>query len=163
MKKLKVYVASPMGFCEATRVYMYKTVIPMLESLGLEIIDPWKLTPQEEVDTVLAITDFKEREEALGELRFKIGQRNAAGIEESNFMVANLDGQEVDSGTSGEIGAEFQSGKTVFGWRSDYRASGELGGKVNLQVEYFVLASGGSISTSLEELRQTLVEFLSNS
>ncbi|MCC2631556.1 MAG: nucleoside 2-deoxyribosyltransferase [Patescibacteria group bacterium] len=159
MKK-KVYLASPMGFAESTKQYMYQYVIPMLESLGLEVIDPWKLTLQQEIDEVYAIKDMVVREEAFKTLRFVIGKRNAQGIAEADFLVANLDGQEMDSGTASEIGAGSITGKTVFAWRNDLRQSGELGAVINLQVEYFITVNGGSISRSLENLERTLRKYL---
>lgn len=159
----KVYLASPMGFSEVTRPYMYETVIPKLHHLGLEVIDPWKLTPAEEIEAALATKDANERERKLCKLRLEIGRRNHGGIAAADFVIANLDGQEIDSGTASEIGAAAIAGKPVFAWRSDFRNSGELGAVVNLQVEYFVLMNGGYISRSLADLIEHLHGFLNRS
>jgi len=156
----KVYVASPMGFSEVTRPFMNEKVLPMLRGLGLEVIDPWSLTPQSEVDNALAIADPVKKEKALKELRFRIGQRNDAGIKAADFLVANLDGQEMDSGTASEIGAAGAMGKPIFAWRNDFRCSGELGAYVNLQVEYFIYVNGGTIVKSLDELVAVVKRFL---
>jgi hypothetical protein len=63
-------------------------------------------------------------------------------------------------GTVGVLGAEigFAAGVGVrcFGLRTDLRESGETGFAVNLQVEAFVVASGGHIAGSLEELVEAL-------
>ena len=156
----KVYVASPMGFSEATRSYMNEVVLPMLRELGLEIIDPWALTPKREMLPGLAISDYHLRQQELKKLRFVIGERNAIGIANADFLVANLDGQEMDSGSASEIGAASVLKKPIFAWCSDFRQSGELGAVVNLQVEYFILSSNGSISGDLHELQQALRTYL---
>ena len=61
-------------------------------------------------------------------------------------MVAVLDGADVDSGTAAEIGYAFARGKLIVGYRGDFRLSADNeGGTVNLQVEYFIRESGGTI------------------
>ena len=61
-------------------------------------------------------------------------------------MLAVLDGTDVDSGTASEIGYAYAKGKPMVGYRGDFRLSSDNeGGVVNLQVQYFILTSGGSI------------------
>lgn len=81
-----------------------------------------------------------------------IGQRNRLAIERSQILIALLDGQELDSGTASEVGYASGKGKRVYSLRSDFRQAGEAGARVNLQVQYFIEASGGRIATSLAEL-----------
>ncbi|MCC6944247.1 MAG: nucleoside 2-deoxyribosyltransferase, partial [Thermomicrobiales bacterium] len=74
-------------------------------------------------------------------------------------MVAILDGVDVDSGTAAEIGYAFARGKHIEGLRTDWRLTGDNEGSlVNLQVQYFIEASGGSVHTN----RQSLLAALSN-
>ena len=68
-----------------------------------------------------------------------------------------LDGVDVDSGTAAEIGYAFARGKLIVGYRGDFRLSADNeGGTVNLQVEYFIRESGGTIVTRYEDLEPSL-------
>jgi hypothetical protein len=65
-----------------------------------------------------------------------------------------LDGVDVDSGTAAEIGSGFAKGKKIIGYRGDFSLSADNEGSiVNLQVEYFIEASGGAIVTRLHGRR----------
>jgi nucleoside 2-deoxyribosyltransferase len=144
----RCYIASPLGFGEAGRHYYAEVFLPALSGV-VEPVDPWTLTTAAEI--AAAEESGRAREMAL-----EIGRRNAEAIDGCSLLVAHLDGQEVDSGTAAEVGYAVARGLRCFGLRSDLRQSGEPGVAVNLQVEYFVVASGGSIATSLEELISTL-------
>ena len=86
-----------------------------------------------------------------------IGRNNACGIDNADIVVAVLDGSDVDSGTSAEIGFACAKGKRVIGYRSDFRSSGDNEGSlVNLQVEYFIASTGGAIVTSLGALERAI-------
>ena len=68
-----------------------------------------------------------------------------------------LDGTDVDSGTAAEIGYAFAKGKRIVGYRGDFRLSADNEGSlVNLQVEYFIHASGGRIVSSIKQLAPAL-------
>lgn len=140
----RCYVASPLGFSESGSLYYRQVLLPALRSV-VEPVDPWSLTSPEEVANAHA--KGRDRELAL-----EIGLRNARAIERSTLLVAHLDGQEVDSGTAAEVGFAAARGLRCFGLRCDLRQSGEPGMAVNLQVEYFVVASGGVICSGLPEL-----------
>ena len=87
----------------------------------------------------------------------EIGHNNRTAIDKSNVVFAILDGTDVDSGTAAEIGYAFAKGKTIVGYRGDFRLSADNeGSKVNLQVEYFIRESGGEIITRLSELPSAL-------
>ena len=71
--------------------------------------------------------------------------------------MAVLDGTDVDSGTAAEIGYAFARGKLIVGYRGDFRLSADNeGSTVNLQVEYFIRASGGTIVERYEDLGPSL-------
>ena len=144
----RCYVASPLGFSEAGSLYYRQVLLPALEA-AVEPVDPWSLTSADEVEAARAAG--RERELAL-----EIGLRNARAIESCSLLVAHLDGQEVDSGTAAEVGFAMARGLRCFGLRSDLRQSGEPGVSVNLQVEYFLLASGGGMCSGLPELLRSL-------
>jgi nucleoside 2-deoxyribosyltransferase len=83
---------------------------------------------------------------------FAIGRRNAELIDAADAVLANLEGTDVDSGTAAEIGYAYGRGIPVVGFRADDRRTGEnLGTTVNLQVEYFIRASGGTVHDNLDD------------
>ena len=58
----------------------------------------------------------------------------------------------MDSGTAAEIGYACAKDKPILGYRGDFRLSADNeGAMVNLQVEYFIRASGGDIVASLAD------------
>ena len=139
------------------RTFYYNTLIPRLKNVGLQIIDPWVLTPQEKIDAVLNMEFGQAKKDAWQELNFEIGYNNAKGIEECDILISILDGTDVDSGTASEIGFAYANKKYIEGYRGDFRLSADnIGSIVNLQVEYFIHASGGKIAESFEDLISTL-------
>jgi nucleoside 2-deoxyribosyltransferase len=144
----RCYVASPLGFSESGSLYYRQVLLPALRSV-VEPVDPWALTSAEEVAAARGRGDARE-------LALEIGLRNARAIESCRLLVAHLDGQEVDSGTAAEVGFAMARGLRCFGLRSDLRQTGEPGVAVNLQVEYFVIASGGRVVRGLKELLSEL-------
>jgi len=140
----RCYVASPLGFSEATRAYYATHYLPALAE-HVEPVDPWALTAPEEFVAAAAAG----REHELG---IEVGARNAAAIRGAQLLIAHLDGQEVDAGTAAEVGFAAALGLPCIGVRSDLRSSGEPGMHVNLQLEAFVVLSGGFIAGSLAEL-----------
>lgn len=148
MKKPKAYLASPYGFAESSRYFMENIYVPALREF-VEVINPWDLTSAAEV---VAAT----KKGRLASFNLEIGKRNEEAIDSADIVIAALDGQEVDSGTASEIGYAAACGKKIFGYRSDFRQTGELESTVNLQVEYFIKNSGGQIVTSLKELKKLL-------
>ena len=146
----RCYVASALGFTDAGAHYYEHVYLPALRGV-VEPVDPWALTTAQEVAEARAAQ--REREFAL-----EIGRRNAEAIRGCTLLVAHLDGQEVDSGTAAEVGFAAALGLRCFGLRTDMRESGEPGVRVNLQVEHFLVASGGSLCTSLEALVAALTD-----
>lgn len=140
----RCYIAGPLGFTEAGRRYHAEVVLPAL-AVAVDPVDPWTLTTAAEIARARA--EGRERE-----LSLEIGRRNAAAIRSCDLLVAHLDGQEVDSGTAAEVGYAAALGLTCLGWRTDLRQAGEPGVRVNLQVESFIVESGGEITGSLSDL-----------
>jgi len=77
--------------------------------------------------------------------------KNQAAIDDSDVMVAVLDGADVDSGTAWEIGYASACKKHVFGIKTDFRSMGKEG-PVNLMIYY----SLQKFCTSVEELLMEL-------
>src|SRR3954454_16256803 len=132
---LRCYVASPLGFTDAGRHYYNEIYLPALREV-VEVIDPWAMTePAQWIEA--------ERNGTIGELVAEVGARNVEAIRSAELLAANLDGQEVDSGTASEGGFAAGVGVRCFGLRTDLRQAGEAGAHVNLQFEAFIVASGG--------------------
>lgn len=145
---LRCYLAGPLGFTEAGRHYYRHVYVPSLAAV-VEPVDPWALTSADELARAASEGD-------LHHLALEIGRRNAHAIRSCTLLAAQLDGQELDSGTAAEIGYAAALGIRCFGLRTDLRQSGEAGVIVNLQVEAFIDDSGGRIVGSLAELVEVL-------
>jgi nucleoside 2-deoxyribosyltransferase len=144
----RCYIASPLGFSDATRGYYECEYLPAL-ARRVVAVDPWKLTSKEEVAEA-------EQQGRLHAFFLEVAERNATAIASSGLLIAHLDGQEVDSGTAAEVGYAVGLGKPALGIRTDLRQAGEPEMAVNLQVEGLIVQSGGFIAASLEELLATL-------
>jgi nucleoside 2-deoxyribosyltransferase len=154
---MRIYLASPLGFSEAGNAFYYDRLIPLLQRLGHEVLDPWRLTDRHRIEAVAAMPYGEERREAWRRLNAEIGRNNQAAIDRCDALLAVLDGTDVDSGTAAEIGYAFARGKPIIGYRGDFRlAADNEGCVVNLQVEYFIRQSGGSIVRSVAELSDAL-------
>lgn len=157
MKQKKIYLASPLGFSEAGRKFYYEELIPLIIKRGLDIIDPWKITPPAEIKQIEGMEYGKEKRAAWQKQNLIMGKRNSDAIKSSDGMVAVLDGVDIDSGTAGEIGYAYGLGKMIVGYRGDFRLSSDNEGSiVNLQVEYFIRDSGGEIVNTIENLNKIL-------
>lgn len=140
----RCYVASPLGFSEAGRDFYAARYLPVLAE-HVEPIDPWALSLPAEFDAAAAAGRGYE-------FAIEVGARNARAIRSAPLLIAQLDGQEVDAGTAAEVGYAAAAGAICLGMRSDLRTSGEPGMRVNLQLEAFIVLSGGFIAASLDEL-----------
>ncbi|NIP31740.1 MAG: 2-deoxyribonucleoside glycosidase [Candidatus Dadabacteria bacterium] len=156
----KIYIASPYGFSEASKDFYYDKIIPILENAGFEVIDPWTLTPSEDIKKINSMAYGIDKKLAWEKQNIKIAEKNIEGIDNCDYMLAILDGVDVDSGTASEIGYAFALGKKILGYRGDFRLSSDNEGSlVNLQVEYFIRESGGMIVTSYEDIVKNLLNY----
>lgn len=152
---MKVYVAGPLGFCESGKAFLDR-IIAVLRKQRHEVFNPWELTDAGKIKAVLDMEYGPERRDRWKELNIEIGGNNAAVIDSCDIVFAVLDGPDVDSGTAAEIGYAFAKGKTVIGYRNDFRlACDNEGSVVNLQVEYFIYKSGGKIIRAISELESS--------
>jgi len=152
---MKIFLASPLGFAESTRAFL-GVLKAKLESLGYETVDPWASSSdlEELLRKTERLTDPQARAQELHRVSMRIAERNAQLLRSCGGVLAVLDGVDVDSGTASEIGFAFGLGdKIINGYRGDFRRCGENDGvAVNLQVQYWIEQSGGSIVHSLEEM-----------
>lgn len=160
MRKPIAYLASPLGFSEAGRFFYEKVLLPLVRMTGFKIRDPWTLTPPKLIDQALNLPYGQEKRATWQKINPVIGRNNADAIRESDIIIAVLDGTDVDSGTAAEIGFGAALGKTIFGYRGDFRLSADNDGSiVNLQVEYFIRSNGGEIVTGLQSLNECLANY----
>jgi nucleoside 2-deoxyribosyltransferase len=149
---MKLYLASPLGFAESTRLFMEHLAARLGDHA--EVLNPWDDTePALLYQPVKHLPTHEERIARWQKINTAIGRANQQMIDDADTMVAVLDGVDVDSGTASEIGYGFARGKRIYGLRTDFRQSGENeGGLVNLQVRYFIDASGGTVATNVDDL-----------
>ena len=150
-------MASPLGFSEAGRHFYQRVLVPFVRNLGFEILDPWALTDPGRIAAVMALPYGPEKRDAWRTLNHEMGATNRKAIDAATGVVAVLDGVDVDSGTAAEIGYAFGQQKLIVGYRGDFRLSADNeGSTVNLQVEYFIRESGGTIVERYEDLAAAL-------
>lgn len=151
MKRKRVYLASPLGFAVSTRGFM-EYLVGELEAL-VDVSNPWDDTRfDDEFAAVAELDSRSEIETRLARVNNELGRANAERIDDADAVFAILDGVDIDSGTAAEIGYAFARGKYVCGLRTDFRLAGDNAGAiVNLQVQYFIEASGGRVVTSVND------------
>ncbi len=148
---MSIYLASPLGFASSTRSFMDELVGRLRQHVA--VVNPWddqRFAPEfaelEHVDSV------SERVGRLTAINAELGRANTASIDGTDGVFAILDGVDVDSGTAAEIGYAFARGKYVAGLRTDFRLAGDNPGSiVNLQVQYFIEKSGGTVVTEVDD------------
>jgi len=145
---VKIYFAGPL-FSEAERNWIRSTK-EQIERTAKEhqkeinVISPYGLITQEEID-------------ALAEsAKHEIFSRCKSHLEDSDLVVALLDGAQVDDGTAWEIGYYYASKRgKIIGIRTDFRRAGESeGAQVNAMIE----CSCDRIVRNAEELMKVLIE-----
>jgi nucleoside 2-deoxyribosyltransferase len=154
---VKIYVASPLGFAPSGRAFYYGRLLPALRRAGHDVIDPWKLPSGAAIGRAMRRPSGRARRAALTAANADAARGNQRAIDRADALVAVLDGADVDSGTAAEIGYACARGKAIIGYRGDVRPAGDNDGAVvNLQVEYFIRVSGGTIVRRLADLRRAL-------
>lgn len=148
----RVYIASPLGFAASTNAFMNDLVSRLTGIVAIE--NPWDDVRFEgDFAEISTLESYSERVSRLEKINHELGKTNAERIDKSDAVLAILDGVDVDSGTAAEIGYAYAKGKRVYGLRTDFRLAGDnLGATVNLQVQYFIEASGGRVVTAVESL-----------
>lgn len=152
MPRKSIYLASPLGFAASTRSFMNDLVTSLREVI--DVHNPWDDQRFAAEFARLASEDsVSKRDRRLAEINRELGRANAEAIDASDGLFAILDGVDVDSGTAAEIGYAAARGKYICGLRTDFRLAGDNPGSiVNLQVQYFIEITGGSVVTTAEEL-----------
>jgi nucleoside 2-deoxyribosyltransferase len=137
-RKKTIYLAGPL-FTHAELEYN-RELKNIIQTKGFSVF-----LPQEDAEDAAA-----EREKQNQECIFK---KCLEGLNNSDIVVAVLDGADVDSGTAWEIGYAFARGKPVIGLRTDFRTLSD--GIVNLMVEMTLNA----LARDEDELLKVLEKF----
>jgi nucleoside 2-deoxyribosyltransferase len=155
-----VYLAGPSGFFAAGLLWHNTVVVPTVRAAGLIPKDPW--SGESAIANVMEAMEYgAERRAALQEANRQQGRYDLALIDESEAILASLDGPDVDSGTAVEVGYGFAKGLLIVGLRTDTRRSSDNeGGIVNLMIETCIMDSGGMLTESLHEAVAFLAERL---
>jgi nucleoside 2-deoxyribosyltransferase len=135
--KDKVYLSGPL-FSQAEIEWGRQIKSAILEEFGDKIEIVW---PHE-----IAMGPPKE-----------IFQSNHRALNDCKFMVAILDGAQVDDGTAWEIGYHFAKGKKILGIRTDFRKAGEAANsKVNAMLEFSCVEVVNSLDLLILNLKEIL-------
>ena len=119
---MRVYQAGPL-FSEAEKLW-HQRLKQELSGAGHEVIWPGDLVSDADVAQWGC------------EAPKRIFAMDKAALEQSDMVVALLDGTQVDDGTAWEIGFAYAKGIPVIGIRTDLRQAGETGhSTVNAMIE----------------------------
>ena len=108
-----VYLANPYGFSAQQKAMLLPPIVAALESLGLEVWEPFARNNQ---------VDFSQQGWAYG-----IGQRDFQDVVESDATFAVVNGVPPDEGVMVELGMAIALGKPTFLFRDDFRRATDSG------------------------------------
>ena len=140
-----IYQAGPL-FTEAEKSF-HRYLTLLLERAEYTVIWPGDLLTDKEIAAA---------GEGAGRLIFESCRK---ALDDSDVVVALLDGPQVDDGTAWEIGYAHAKGKPVFGIRTDTRKAGETeNSRVNSMIEQCLV----SMATGTDDLMRIIKEWSRN-
>lgn len=108
MRKPKtIYLANPYGFSAQQKEKLLPDIIAALESLGLEVWEPFARNNQED----LSVPGWA----------YRIGQADFRDVRDSDAIFAVVNGVPPDEGVMVELGMAIALGKPTFLFRDDFR------------------------------------------
>lgn len=102
-----VYLANPYGFSAQQKAALLPPIISALESLGLEVWEPFARNNQ---------VDFQRAGWA-----YRVGQQDYADVVDADGIFAVVNGVPPDEGVMIELGIAIALGKPTFLFRDDFR------------------------------------------
>ena len=102
-----IYLANPYGFSTQQKAALLPPIIAALESLGLEVWEPFARNNQ---------VDFQQEGWA-----YRVGQQDYADVVEADAIFAVVNGVPPDEGVMIELGMAIALGKPTFLFRDDFR------------------------------------------
>jgi nucleoside 2-deoxyribosyltransferase len=147
-----VYVASPLGYTLAGRIFSRRTLVPALLANDLAVRDPWQ-DDEPRLDAAVTGLDGVTGH-ASADRGSALAARNAEWLRDADVVLAILDGPAPDPGVAVEVGVASALGIPVIGWRSDVRGGGHV---VPAALRHAIEASGGSLHASLGDAVSAVV------
>ena len=102
-----IYLANPYGFSTQQKATLLPPIISALESLGLEVWEPFARNNQ---------VDFQQAGWA-----YRVGQQDYADVVDADGIFAVVNGVPPDEGVMIELGMAIALGKPTFLFRDDFR------------------------------------------
>ena len=102
-----IYLASPYGFSAQWKRLLLPEFVSALESLGLDVWEPFARNGQVDV--------------AQSGWAHKVAQRDLQDVHDANALFAIVNGTPPDEGVMVELGAAIALGKPTFLFRDDFR------------------------------------------
>ncbi|MGK7902627.1 MAG: nucleoside 2-deoxyribosyltransferase [Hormoscilla sp.] len=106
MKK-KIYLANPYGFSSQQKAQLLPEFVQVLESLGVEVWEPFERNNQED-----RLTEG---------WAYRIGQADLNDVKQSDAIFAIINGTPPDEGVMVELGVAIALNKKTFLFRDDFR------------------------------------------
>ena len=106
-KRKTIYLANPYGFSSQQRALLLPQIVETLESLGLEVWEPFARNNQEDV--------------SQPGWAYRIGQADFSDVREADAIFAVVNGVPPDEGVMVELGMAIALGKPTFLFRDDFR------------------------------------------
>ena len=102
-----IYLASPYGFSAQWKRLLLPEFVSALESLGLDVWEPFARNGQVDV--------------AQSGWAYKVAQRDLQDVRDADALFAIVNGTPPDEGVMVELGAAIALGKPTFLFRDDFR------------------------------------------
>lgn len=102
-----IYLANPYGFSVQQKEMLLPPIIGALESLGLEVWEPFARNNQEDL--------------SVAGWAYRIGQADYRDVRESDAIFAVVNAVPPDEGVMVELGMAIALGKPTFLFRDDFR------------------------------------------
>ena len=107
VSKKTIYLANPYGFSAQQKALLLPPIISKLESLGLEVWEPFERNNQ---------IDFAEKGWA-----YKVAQADVTDVRNADGIFAIVNGTPPDEGVMVELGVAIALNKAIFLFRDDFR------------------------------------------
>jgi len=166
-KTINIYLANPLGFSVHFEKSSLESLVKLLEGIKVEgasvkVLEPFaenaKCNPPPMIDKKHS---YEEHESSWQEFNDKVYRTNNYDLmQNSQLMVAILNGADVDSGVACEIGKFCKKGP-IIGYRDDFRLGENIASRgINLEITGSIKESDGCIVGNLADLEKTVKEYV---
>ena len=158
-KRKKIYYASGCGFDGERKPYMTDVMLPLMSQVA-DVVDPWRIPPQEWLARIDAMKRYSPEYFAeIEKMNNWIFEHHVKDIPTCDGLVANLNGDVPDTGVCTEIGLAFAFNLPMVGYRDDFRPRGDNDClTVNLMPQKCIEYSGGRIVKKIDALVPAMID-----